>query len=77
MTLVKRITTRKIGRGRLKVAGVRIRLDAEVRSKMIVEAAFETIAKYGFEGLRTRDIAKLVGINSATLHHHFAISQNS
>ena len=49
----------------------RTRLHADVRSKMIVEAAFRAIAKDGFEGLRTRDIAALVGINSATLHHHF------
>ncbi len=29
------------------------------------------VAKEGFEGLRTRDIATHVGINSATLHHYF------
>jgi AcrR family transcriptional regulator len=43
---------------------------------MIVEAAFHAIAKDGFEGLRTRDIAKLVGINSATLHHHFPTKED-
>ncbi|HET6216249.1 MAG TPA: TetR/AcrR family transcriptional regulator [Acidobacteriaceae bacterium] len=43
---------------------------------MIVEAAFKVIAKDGFEGLRTRDIARLVGINSATLHHHFPTKEN-
>jgi AcrR family transcriptional regulator len=43
---------------------------------MIVEAAFQTIAKDGFEGLRTREIAKLVGINSATLHHHFPTKED-
>jgi AcrR family transcriptional regulator len=32
--------------------------------------AFKAIAKDTFECLRTREIAKLVGINSATLHHH-------
>jgi AcrR family transcriptional regulator len=49
----------------------RIRLSAELRRQHIVEAAFRWIAKEGFEGLRTRDIATAVGINSATLHHHF------
>jgi AcrR family transcriptional regulator len=49
----------------------RIRLSAELRSRHIVEAAFKSIAEEGFEGLRTRDIAAAVGINSATLHHHF------
>jgi AcrR family transcriptional regulator len=43
---------------------------------MIVETAFKAIAKDGFEGLRTRDIAKLVGINSATLHHHFPTKED-
>jgi AcrR family transcriptional regulator len=43
---------------------------------MIVEAAFRAIAKDGFEGLRTREVARLVGINVATLHHHFATKEN-
>jgi AcrR family transcriptional regulator len=43
---------------------------------MIVEAAFKAIARDGFEGLRTREIAKLVGINSATLHHHFPTKED-
>jgi AcrR family transcriptional regulator len=49
----------------------RVRLTAELRRQHIVEAAFKSIAEEGFEGLRTRDIAAAVGINSATLHHHF------
>lgn len=69
MTLAKR-------RAGLKTVNVRIRLDAEVRSKMIVDAAFQAIAKEGFEGLRTREIAKLVGINSATLHYHFPTKED-
>lgn len=71
MTLAKKTATRRPGAAGLKTVNARIRLDAEVRSKMIVDAAFMAIAKDGFEGLRTREIAKLVGINSATLHHHF------
>jgi AcrR family transcriptional regulator len=59
-----------------KVVKVRTRLDAAVRSRMIVAAAFKAIAREGFEGLRTRDIAKLVGINSATLHHHFPTKED-
>ncbi|HEY1500318.1 MAG TPA: TetR/AcrR family transcriptional regulator [Acidobacteriaceae bacterium] len=61
---------------KVNAPAVRTRLDAEVRSRMIVEAAFTAIAKDGFEGLRTRDIARLVGINSATLHHHFPTKEN-
>ena len=34
-------------------------------------AAYKLIAERGFEGLRTRDIAKAVGVNIATLHYHF------
>lgn len=49
----------------------RVRLKREVRRELIVEAAFEALAKEGFEGLRTRDIAARIGINSATLHHYF------
>ena len=65
--------TRGVG---LKTVNVRTRLDAKMRSKMIVDAAFKAIAKDGFEGLRTREIAKLVGINSATLHHHFRTKED-
>jgi AcrR family transcriptional regulator len=54
----------------------RTRLKPELRRKLIVEAAFKGIAKEGFEGLRTRDIAKQVGINSATLHHHFTTKED-
>jgi AcrR family transcriptional regulator len=54
----------------------RTRLKAELRRKLIVQAAFKAIAKEGFEGLRTRDIAKQVGINSATLHHHYTTKED-
>jgi AcrR family transcriptional regulator len=50
---------------------VRRRLKADDRRRQIVKTAFETIAEKGFEGLRTRDVAERVGINSATLHHYF------
>jgi AcrR family transcriptional regulator len=63
-------------RTRLKTIKVRTRLDADVRRKMIVDAAFKAIATEGFEGLRTREIAKLVRINSATLHHHLPTKED-
>lgn len=54
----------------------RVRLKPEVRRHHIVDAAFNAIATEGFEGLRTRDIAAQVGVNSATLHHHFRTKQD-
>ena len=54
----------------------RTRLKPEHRRKLIVEAAFKTIARDGFEGLRTRDIAEQIGINSATLHHYFPTKED-
>ena len=54
----------------------RIRLNPDVRRKLIVEAAFKAIADEGFEGLRTRDIADRVGINCATLHHYFPTKED-
>jgi AcrR family transcriptional regulator len=56
---------------RVAKAKPRIRLPADERRRLIVDAAFRTIAKQGFEEFRTRDIADKVGINSATLRHHF------
>jgi AcrR family transcriptional regulator len=43
----------------------------EERRRALIEAAFASIAQDGFEGLRTRDIAKRAGVNVATLHHYF------
>jgi AcrR family transcriptional regulator len=60
----------------LSEARPRIRLTADARRDMIVAAAFEAIAREGFEGLRTRDIAAAVEINSATLHHHFPTKEH-
>ena len=37
----------------------------------ILDAAIARIVSLGFEGLRVRDVAQDVGINNATLHHHF------
>jgi AcrR family transcriptional regulator len=41
------------------------------RSREVVRAAYLLIAERGFEGLRTREVAERVGINSATLHYYF------
>src|SRR5262245_37029371 len=41
------------------------------RRHSLILAAFQSIAEHGFEGLRVREVAAQVGINSATLHHYF------
>ena len=41
------------------------------RSAEVVRAASALIAEKGMEGLRTREVAERVGINSATLHYYF------
>jgi len=41
------------------------------RASEVVHAAYALIVEKGMEGLRTRDVADRVGINSATLHYYF------
>src|SRR3954452_21828708 len=41
------------------------------RRRELVDAAYRRIARDGFEGLRTRDVAADVGVNIATLHYYF------
>jgi AcrR family transcriptional regulator len=41
------------------------------RRNQLVIAAYHIIAEKGFEGLRTREVADIVGINHATLHYYF------
>jgi AcrR family transcriptional regulator len=41
------------------------------RRQDLVRAAYELIARLGFEGLRTRDVAAAAGVNVATLHYYF------
>jgi AcrR family transcriptional regulator len=43
----------------------------EDRRQALVRAAYAQIARQGFEGLRTRDVAAEVGVNIATLHYYF------
>jgi TetR/AcrR family transcriptional regulator, regulator of cefoperazone and chloramphenicol sensitivity len=52
------------------------RLRADDRRVQIVEAAFEMIADAGLESLRTRDVARRVGINPATLHYYFPTKED-
>ncbi|HEY1419482.1 MAG TPA: TetR/AcrR family transcriptional regulator [Candidatus Dormibacteraeota bacterium] len=49
----------------------RARPSQEKRREELVLAAFRLIARHGFEGLRTRDVAAEVGVNIATLHYYF------
>ncbi len=46
------------------------------RRHELVRATFAMIAKNGLEGLRTRDIADLVGVNIATLHYYFPTKES-
>jgi AcrR family transcriptional regulator len=48
----------------------------EKRRHELVQAAFNQIAKHGFEGLRTRDVATEVGVNIATLHYYFPTKES-
>jgi AcrR family transcriptional regulator len=41
------------------------------RRQDLVAAAYQEIARLGFEGLRTRDVAAAAGVNVATLHYYF------
>lgn len=41
------------------------------RAAEVILAAYALIVEKGMEGLRTRDVADRVGINSATLHYYF------
>src|SRR5256885_12274761 len=43
----------------------------EVRRDELALAAYREIARGGYEGLRTREVAKAVGVNIATLHYSF------
>ena len=45
------------------------------RKAGLVEAAYQSIAQHGLEGLRLRTVADQVGIDHSTLHHHFATKQ--
>jgi AcrR family transcriptional regulator len=66
-----RNTDRKPVRG-----GRASRQRGDLRQQAIVAAAFELLTERGFEGLRIRDVAARVGINSATLHYYFPAKED-
>jgi TetR/AcrR family transcriptional regulator, regulator of cefoperazone and chloramphenicol sensitivity len=43
---------------------------------LLLRAVFDVVAEVGFEGLRTRAVATLAGVNIATLHYYFPTKQN-
>src|SRR5690348_6292259 len=43
----------------------------EAQCAALVQAAYDLIAKNGFDGLRTRDVADKANVNIATLHYYF------
>ncbi len=47
----------------------------ENRQQALLEAAFSLVAEHGFEGLRTRDIAKRADVNISTLHYYFGTKE--
>ena len=47
------------------------RPSSEARRKELVEIAYRLIAQKGLEGLRTREVAEVAGIDTGTFHDHF------
>lgn len=50
--------------------------DANETRAALVRAAFNVIAREGFEGLRTRAVADAAGVNISTLHYHFPTKED-
>ncbi|OLC56215.1 MAG: hypothetical protein AUH85_07220 [Chloroflexi bacterium 13_1_40CM_4_68_4] len=48
----------------------------ESKREALLLAAYAQLAEHGFEGLRTREIAGVVGVNIATLHYYFPHKQD-
>lgn len=51
------------------------RMNRDRRAELI-EAAFYLVAERGFEGLRLRDVAEVVGIDHSTMYHHIGSRQD-
>lgn len=47
----------------------------DTRRRDLVLAAYHLIAEKGFEGLRTRDVARRAAVNNATLYYYFPTKQ--
>ncbi len=48
----------------------------EAQKQKLVNAAYDIIAKQGFEGLRTREVALRANLNISTLHYYFASKED-
>jgi len=48
----------------------------EAQKQRLVDAAYDIIAREGFEGLRTRDVALRANLNISTLHYYFASKED-
>ena len=55
----------------MPIGGKKTTRPTEPRRDELVLATYREIAENGFEGLRTREVAKAVGVNIATLHYYF------
>jgi AcrR family transcriptional regulator len=44
---------------------------ANERRQALIQAAYQSIARHGLGGLRTREVAAQVGLDHATLHYYF------
>lgn len=54
-----------------KKSSINKSLAAQDSKEKILDAAVTVFANNGFEGARTRDIAKIADVNISTLHYHF------
>jgi len=46
--------------------------DSDETRRLLVEVALDAFARHGFDGVSTRDLARLAGVTPTTLFHHFA-----
>jgi TetR/AcrR family transcriptional regulator, regulator of cefoperazone and chloramphenicol sensitivity len=68
---MKRSRTRARGAAVTLLPAAKAPNNVDGRRHSLVRAAYEVIAKEGFEALRTRTVADRVGVNIATLHYYF------
>jgi AcrR family transcriptional regulator len=48
------------------------KINTKIRQTQIIDAALDSIAKYGFRGLTIASIAKKVGITNSNVYRHFS-----